>query len=177
MDLDLNIEETREGIRNGDAKVMKSLYRYCRDIVLTRYGLVNSADDIAQNVAITAWRKIGEYESGKSSMTTWIYRMIRTKCIDALRKNGRKREVGLDSKVDIEAKNEKTEYGLEKAQKIREYLESDLYPESAETIHLSLIKKMTDAQIARALNTPLGTIKTRIQREKRRIREAFAEAS
>ena len=174
MDLDLNVEKICEGIRNGDAEVMESLYRYSKNIAITRYGLVNSAEDIAQNVAITAWRKIGDYDPAKSSMTTWIYRMIRTKCIDALRKKERKREVGLDDKIEAE---EKTECDLERAQRIKEYLDRDLYLDSAETIHLSLIKEMSDVQIARALNTPLGTIKTRIRREKIRIREAFALSS
>ena len=44
------------------------------------------AEELAQEVMITVWRKAGQFDPAKASVSTWIFRIARNRRIDAHRR-------------------------------------------------------------------------------------------
>lgn len=49
----------------------------------------NEAEDLAQDVLVTVWRKAGMYDRKQASVSTWIFRIARNRRIDKFRKASR----------------------------------------------------------------------------------------
>ena len=82
--------ELIEKLKEGDEDAYRLFMRLYKDKV---YGIIYSysgsnrdADDIAQEVFISVFRKIRKFR-GKSSLSTWLYRITVNKCGDFFRRN------------------------------------------------------------------------------------------
>lgn len=133
------------------------------------YGIVNGiitdkevANDVLQNVFVNIWRKIESYDVAKGRLFTWMLNIARNASIDELRSRGYK-----DSQ-----KNRPIEEGVELTgavtnpsiadvglKKILWKLKDDLRV----LVDMSYFQGFTHEEIAKALNIPLGTVKTRIR--------------
>ena len=49
----------------------------------------NEAEDLAQDVLVTVWRKADMYDRKQASVSTWIFRIARNRRIDRFRKASR----------------------------------------------------------------------------------------
>ena len=47
------------------------------------------AEEIAQDVMVTVWRKAEQFDRAQASASTWIFRIARNRRIDAARRAGR----------------------------------------------------------------------------------------
>ena len=85
------------GLQNGEEPAFAELVTLFQDRVYnTALGfLQNSADaeDAAQEVFIQVYRSIHAFKSN-STLSTWIYRITVTKCLDHLRSKKRKKRFG-----------------------------------------------------------------------------------
>ncbi|MEO0754408.1 MAG: sigma-70 family RNA polymerase sigma factor, partial [Pseudomonadota bacterium] len=46
----------------------------------------NQAEELAQEVMVTVWRKAIQYDASKASVSTWIFRIARNRRIDVYRR-------------------------------------------------------------------------------------------
>jgi RNA polymerase sigma-70 factor (ECF subfamily) len=58
-------------------------------------GSLQDAEDLVQETFVRAWRRYDSFE-GKSSLSTWLYRIATNVCLDMLRKKGRRRQLRPD---------------------------------------------------------------------------------
>ncbi len=140
------------------------------------------ADDISQEVFIRAYRSIGKF-GGKSKLSTWLYRIAVNLSINHLKKESRHahilpNEEILGSKVDslisswtspledVEAK--------ELAQQVKEAIES-LPAEEKVIFILRVHQELSYKEIARTLNCPIGTVMSRLNRARRRLRDKLRD--
>ena len=134
------------------------------------YGIIHSiiantetANDILQDVFLNIWKKIESYDPSKGRLFTWMLNVARNAAIDKLRskdfKDGLKNQP-LSEIVDISvgtAINPNiSDVGLRK-------VISRLKEEQRVLIDLSYFQGFTHEEIAKAMNIPLGTVKTRIR--------------
>jgi RNA polymerase sigma factor (sigma-70 family) len=133
------------------------------------YGIVNSivpdkeiANDVLQDVFVNIWKKIESYDRSKGRLFTWMLNVARNASIDKVRsktyRDSLKNQAFPDTEnggiASIDAKI--ADVGLKKVL-------TRLKTEQRVLIDLSYFQGFTHEEIAKALNIPLGTVKTRIR--------------
>ena len=179
-----NIDSLIDRAKNGDTGAFGELvsefeqFVYntaCR--VLTSSGLsVDSAEDIAQDSLIKAWKHIGSFR-GDCSFSTWLFRITVNTARDSMRSASRHAAVSLTKVTDEEEDGEQWDIpvtsgdaipddALEKKEQIiavRKAIES-LPDEQRQVIIMRDIHDLSYQTIADALGLELGTVKSRINR-------------
>jgi RNA polymerase sigma factor (sigma-70 family) len=134
-----------------------ALYGLVRQIVPDR----ELANDVLQEVFVNIWRKIDSYDSSKGRLFTWMLNIARNASIDKIRSRNYQENL-LKAPIDENdiahpvVRQGIDDYGLKK-------LIFKLKDEQRMLIDLSYYQGFTHDQIARALNIPLGTVKTRLR--------------
>lgn len=144
---------------------------------LLRLGTDNgSAEELAQEVMVTLWRKAELFDRTKSSVATWLFRIARNRRIDALRRD---RQASLDAEdpmLQPSAPEEADDVidAQRREEKIRVAMEV-LPAEQIELIRLAFFLGLSHSQIADRTGLPLGTVKSRIRLAFARLRKALEE--
>jgi RNA polymerase sigma-70 factor (ECF subfamily) len=134
------------------------------------YGIIHSiitdnetANDVLQDVFVNIWKKIESYDASKGRLFTWMLNIARNASIDKIRSKGFRdalKNQPISDNVDIgigSAINPAiNDVGLRK-------VISRLKEEQRVLIDLSYFQGFTHEEIAKAMNIPLGTVKTRIR--------------
>ena len=80
--------ELAQRCERGDQDAFEQLYRAqagrLYTLIVRMVGSAETAEDVLQEVFLTAYRKIGSFR-GASSLGTWMYRMAVNHCLDYLR--------------------------------------------------------------------------------------------
>ena len=135
------------------------------------YGIINSiipdkeiSNDVLQNVFINIWRKIESYDALKGRLFTWMLNIARNASIDEIRSKGYKdalKNQPLPENVDVNVPGAATLSEV-KDTGLRRLL-TKLKEEHRTLVDLSYFQGFTHEEISKALNIPLGTVKTRIR--------------
>jgi RNA polymerase sigma factor (sigma-70 family) len=133
------------------------------------HGIINQivpdreiASDVLQEVFVNIWNKISTYDATKGRLFTWMLNVARNAAIDKVRSRAYQdslKNQSLPDDVNIMSQSVKPnmdDYGLKK-------LVSKLKDEQKILIDLSYFQGFTHEEIAKSLNIPLGTVKTRIR--------------
>lgn len=133
------------------------------------YGIINSiitdketATDVLQNVFVNIWRKIDSYDASKGRLFTWMLNIARNASIDEVRSKGFKdsqKNQSLNENVDIAGAITNPVIGDIGLKKVLTKLKGELRV----LIDMSYFQGFTHEEISKALNIPLGTVKTRIR--------------
>ena len=93
------VAEAARGGREAFAELVRRHERRVHAVVLRLAGDAPDADDLAQEVFMTAWRSIGGFRGG-SGFYTWLYRIAVNASLTFLKRKGReKRRVAFDDNV------------------------------------------------------------------------------
>jgi RNA polymerase sigma-70 factor (ECF subfamily) len=84
------VEEAARGGREAFAELVRRHERRVYGVVRRMAGDPADADDLAQEVFLTAWKAIGSFRGG-SSFYTWLYRIAVNASLTYLKKKGRER--------------------------------------------------------------------------------------
>ncbi len=120
------------------------------------------ASDVLQEVFIKIWRQFSLYDSSKGRLYTWMLNIARNTSIDAIRskgvKNSRQNQELTENVYEQAGATEiKTDtIGIRK-------LVHSLKTEWKTLIELSYFEGYTQEEMAKILNIPLGTVKTRLR--------------
>jgi RNA polymerase sigma-70 factor (ECF subfamily) len=139
------------------------------------------ARDVAQEVFLQVYRTLGRFE-GRSSLKTWIYRIVVNQCHNRRRfwqRRGRDREETLDerlpaTRVGGAGEWQASPYELacchERARRVQQAL-LGLRFEQRSVIVLREIEGLSCEEVAVALGIPEGTVKSRLSRAREALRE------
>ena len=146
---------------------------------LMRLGLdAGSAEEIAQDVMITLWRKAQLFDESKSSLSTWLYRIARNRRIDLGRRD-RTDYVDPQSPMilDIQSDSEidRSMDGQQRDDMVR-ILIRDLPAEQLDLVRLAFYEGLSHSQIAARTGVPLGTVKSRLRLAFSRLRRGLEAA-
>jgi RNA polymerase sigma-70 factor (ECF subfamily) len=137
-----------------------------------------NAEDLAQEVMLTVWRKAEQYDPAKAAVGTWIFTIARNLRIDALRRE-RRPELDPEDPAVVPAAAPAPDAAFEQVRtqgRVRAALR-ELPPEQAEVIRLSFYGDQSHGEIAATLGLPLGTVKSRLRLAFRRIRGTLGDSA
>jgi len=84
------VEEARRGGREAFAELVRRHERRVFGVALRMAGNRPDADDLAQEVFLTAWKAVGSFRGG-STFSTWLYRIAVNTSLTFLKRRGRER--------------------------------------------------------------------------------------
>ena len=132
---------------------------------LLRLGADNAqAEEIAQDVMVTVWRKAALFDRAQASVSTWIFRIARNRRIDVFR---RTKKPDLDPEEPmilpsgVEAPDARIE-AMETETRVRAAMK-DLPEDQLQLLRLAFYEGLSHREIAEKLDLPLGTVKSRIR--------------
>lgn len=132
----------------------------------------SDAEDVVQEAFVQVWRQAARYDPRRGSPQAWLCTIARTRALDRLRRRVSRRE---DTTGAPPASSSAPQ--MEEALTVRKALDG-LSTDQRHALELAYYEGLTQTEIARRLNEPLGTIKTRIRTAMIRLREALGpEAS
>lgn len=139
----------------------------------------SAAEEILQEVFWQAWRQAGRYDASRSSVSTWLVLLTRSRSIDRLRSR-KVKERTLAAVRDEGAPTHTSPAGVRDVlmQERKERLRQELgrLPEAQkEVLELSFFEGLTQREIAERTDTPLGTVKTRSLLGLKKLREAMQD--
>jgi RNA polymerase sigma-70 factor (ECF subfamily) len=122
-----------------------------------------AAEDFAQDTMLTVWRKADLFDARKARAATWIFTIARNRRLDMLRRDAR----ALPTPEIELAQNEVMRPDdilamVDDALRVRDAL-SRLKPDQVEVLSMAFFMDSPHSEIARRLDLPLGTIKSRIR--------------
>ena len=127
------------------------------------------AEDVAQEAFVRAWLALPRYKPSVGSWRAWLCRIAINLAIDFHRR--RKPQVSLDDELPDGAGGpaEQAEKRM-RAQQVRQAL-AQLPPASRAALVLCEYEGLSYAEIAAALDIPVGTVMSRLNYARRRLRE------
>lgn len=134
-----------------------------------RVSMVHDADDILQEVYITAYSKFPQLRN-KESFKPWIISIARNKCTDYFRRMAKQYEIPIDDVAESELSY--CRYGISVVDTVREVLET-LGDRDKQILYLYFWKELTQAEIAKRLGIPLGTVKSRLHTAKQNFKNKY----
>ena len=132
---------------------------------LMRLGADNAlAEELAQDVMVTVWRKADLFARTQASVSTWLFRIARNKRIDAIRRTT-KPELDPNDPLLLPSAPEAADSlvsGAERDQLVRAAL-VDLPEEQRLLLQQAFYDGLSHREIAEQTGTPLGTVKSRLR--------------
>jgi RNA polymerase sigma-70 factor, ECF subfamily len=169
-------------VADGDQRALHSLYELSHRIVFTLIMRITAnretAEEVTVDVFYDVWRKASTYDPANGSVAGWIMNQARSRAIDRLRFDQRKKRVNtypasLRATTDIVDPQQASLFE-EQSRLLRNALEV-LGPEERTAIETAFFSELTYDETARKLNQPLGTVKTRIRSGLAKLREALGK--
>lgn len=143
------------------------------------------AEDIAQEVFIRAFTNIAQFD-GRSQLSTWLFRIATNLCIDYHRR--KKRRIAAVSLTSEEEDHEGEEISVpdesanaldqvlsRELQQVVERAVESLSPKLKPVLLLYDMEGMAYDEISKALNLPLGTVKSRLFLARNQVKQAVEQ--
>ncbi len=173
-------------LTSKDPNALSTLYdRYGKLIFSLAVAVVHdsgAAEEVTQDVFLRVWDNAAVYDQTQANFRSWLTRIARNRAIDVLRKlriRPEKHAVNWadPSQVHLVAQEDSPEHIVAlRAQRecVRNAL-AELPQEQENALKLAFLQGLTHSEIARELNSPLGTIKTRIRLGMQKLRSLLQE--
>jgi len=123
-------------------------------------------DDVLQETYLKAYRKLPVRFESERQEAVWLYRILHRSCLDELRRRRRRPEVFAE--VEVEARGEEPGSSLLVAAALAE-----LPPESRAVVLLVDLIGFDYESAAAVLGVPRGTVASRLNGARRRLREVL----
>lgn len=127
------------------------------------------ADDLVQDCYLRALQGWGQFD-GRGSRKSWLFGIARRTCADWFRQ---KRREGIAVGLEILDKPGRSYSERQCADEIEAVWEAvkGLNAEQGEVVHLRFAAGLSYAEMAQTLEIPLGTVRSRLHRGLRAVRE------
>jgi RNA polymerase sigma-70 factor (ECF subfamily) len=136
-------------------------------------GRSDGCEDVVQDAFLAAYSGLRNFDPKRGAFSTWIYSIARYKCLASLRK---RRPTTTDSSVDdliVEAA--KNELLRDEQCQILDAALDSLPLDQKTAFVLAELSGLSYEEIASIEGVPLGTIKSRINRAKEKLREVLRD--
>jgi RNA polymerase sigma-70 factor (ECF subfamily) len=173
---DLLIAVAASRDRNAYRALFEHFAPRVRSFLLGKGGSPEVAEDAVQEAMLNVWRRAGTFDPAKASASTWIFTIARNARIDLLRKTIRPTIDPDDPALvpDPPMAAFETVSAGQDAKRVREQITA-LPAEQQEVLRLAFFEDLAHAEVAKRLDIPLGTVKSRIRLAVGRIRSQIGE--
>ena len=162
--------------QQGDRRAFGELVRCHREgvinVVYRMCGDANLAEDAAQEAFIRAWKHLHNYRP-RSPFRNWVYRIATNAALDVLR---RERETVDVDALPIPNSDAGPEAAVQEAERSARVKQAVLeLPEASRTVLvLREYEGLSYKEIADTLGIPIGTVMSRLNYARNRLRESLA---
>lgn len=168
-------------IAAGDTRALEQLFdRYSGLLTALARRVLHDpsdAEEIVQEVFLQVWNQAGRYDRSRSSVSTWLVLITRSRAIDRLRSRQVKDRTLSALKQEKPSLHTSPEGGRNVLlDQRRSRLQSELAElpnEQREVLELAFFKGMTQSEISGSTGIPLGTVKTRTLLAMKKLRKAL----
>ena len=135
------------------------------------------AEEVAQEVMVLVWRKAGQFDATRASVSTWIYTIARNRRIDLVRRESRPAPDPNDPAFEQGAEPDPaaTMAVTDRDTRVRAVL-GELSDEQRHVVELSFFAGLSHGEIAVETGLALGTVKSRLRLALGRLRTALGES-
>lgn len=135
------------------------------------------AEEVLQEVFLHVWNNAAKYDTGRSSVSTWLVLITRSRAIDRLRSRKvveRVHEAAHQEDPVGHASPEGVEsvFLRERRQRVKAELDK-LPPEQKQVLEMAFYEGLSQSEIAERGALPLGTVKTRTLLAMKKLRGAL----
>jgi len=171
-----------QSIAAGDQLALHTLYEMSHRMVFTLIMRITANREIAEELTVDVfhevWRRASRYEAATGSVLAWIMNQARSRAIDRLRFENRKKRTDCgDASPLVEAVSADPCDVIalrQQGEALRAALAA-LTPAERQAIETTFFGGLTHAEAAARLNQPLGTLKTRIRSGLHKLRRTLGE--
>ena len=168
-------------IAAGDEQALHALYEQTHRIVFTLTmritGNRETAEELTLDVFHDVWRRASAYDPASGSVVGWMMNQARSRAIDRLRFEQRKKRVPdhADTSVTIAPSSSPHDVldARDQGRVLRDALQV-LTNDERQAIETAFFSELTYREVAAKFNQPLGTVKTRIRSGLEKLRQALA---
>lgn len=137
------------------------------------------AEEVLQEVFLHVWNHAGRYDSGRSSVSTWLILITRSRAIDRLRTRKvveRTHETSAQGNPVEHASPEGAEnvWIHERRERVRREM-AKLPGEQRQVLEMAFYEGLSQSEIAAKAGLPLGTVKTRTLLAMKKLRGALRD--
>ena len=159
-----------KSIAGGDQLALHSFYEQTHRIVFTLMVRITNSRETAEELTLDVfhdvWRRASTYDPSNGSVIGWIMNQARSRAIDRVRYEQRKKRVNAESTSPVVAAAaedpQSAFHTKEQSQVLRRALD-DLNREQRQAIEMAFFSEMTYQEVAAILKEPVGTVKSRIR--------------
>jgi len=167
-------------IAKGCESALKKLYdNTISQVYGLAYKIVSNkpdADEVALDVFKQIWKKAPDYEPDRGSPSAWLITVTRSRAIDKIRSDTKRRttnEALLSDSIDNAPLPDETSSVREKRELIEKAL-SELSPKQRKSIELAYFNGLSQSEISKEMNEPLGTVKSWMRTGMMRLKDILA---
>jgi RNA polymerase sigma-70 factor, ECF subfamily len=166
-------------IATGDQQAFRALYERTHRLVFTLSVRVTQNRETAEEVAVDVfyglWTRARSYDPACGTVIGWIMNQTRSRAIDRLRYEQRKKRASPEGGLSPEAMSaEFSDVPMRDAHPLREALKT-LTADERQAIETAFFAELTYGEVAERLGQPVGTIKTRIRSGLAKLRRLLAQ--
>lgn len=168
-------------ITRRDENALAALYdRFGRMVYTMAINVMNddaAAEEITQDVFLNIWKKSSSYDASQAKVATWIASITRHRTIDFLRARSIRptsHEFSWDEEPQLEIADSldvEVETELHQRQQIVRQGLARLPEDQQKVLALAYFGGYSQSEMAKLLNEPLGTVKTRLRLAMQKLRQ------
>jgi RNA polymerase sigma-70 factor, ECF subfamily len=169
-----------QSIAAGDQHALHALYERTHRIVFTLVVRITNSRETAEEVTLDVfhdvWRRASTYDAAGGSVVGWIMNQARSRAIDRLRFEQRKKRVDPTPESPTPARSASDPQEAFDARERKSLLRSALTvltPDERQAIETAFFSGLTYVEVAARLDQPLGTVKTRVRSGLSKLRRAL----
>ena len=162
-------DELLDRFRAGDAAAFDEIVsRYERRVFAIAIRICRhqeDARDVAQDVFVTALRSLSGFR-GEAQLSTWLHRVAVNASLDLVRRRSRREGPSVEEMSDVPAEEpgpEAAAIGSVRAREVHRAL-GRIAADQRAVIVLHDLQGLDYAEVAAALEVPVGTVKSRLHR-------------
>lgn len=165
----------------GDQLALHALYERTHRLVFTLIvriaGNRETAEEVTLDVFHDLWRTASGYDAANGTVLGWIMNQARSRAIDRLRFERRKKRVDPaadDQEPAIETSDGLAILELRQQGRVLHDALTVLTADERQAVDAAFFSGLTHVEVAAKLDQPLGTVKTRIRSALHKLRQALA---
>lgn len=169
-----------QSIAAGDQQALHALYERTHRLVFTLIMRITAnratAEELTLDVFHHVWQRASRYDAAGGSVVGWIMNQARSRAIDRLRFEQRKKRVDPLPEEPLAATGSDDVLDPGDQGRVLRNALSVLTPQERQAIETAFFSELSYAEAAARLNEPVGTIKTRIRSGLVKLRQALSTA-
>ncbi len=170
----------QEIVAGGSESLSKLFDRYSGMLLGLAYRVLGDAADaeeVLQEAFLQVWNQADRYDPSRSSVSTWLVLITRSRAIDRLRsRRVEARTIGAAQKENAvthtSPRGVRDVFKQERRRRLFEEM-ANLPPEQRQVLEMAFFQGMTQSEIATKTSIPLGTVKTRTLLAVKKLRKAL----